>query len=56
MFPRWEKLRITINEAHFNIRHAGLTGKPALVLVHGFSDSGLCWQREAEASHDEFEI
>ena len=30
-------------------------GKPALVLVHGFSDNGLCWEpvaRELEAGYD----
>jgi pimeloyl-ACP methyl ester carboxylesterase len=32
------------------------TGKPVLVLQHGFSDNGLCWAPVARELEDEYEI
>ena len=39
---------------HFN--RAGVVGKPPLLLVHGFTDSGLCWSRTVKALEGDFDI
>lgn len=56
MVPEWESLKIELNGSMLNVIHAGTVGKQALVLIHGFSDNGLCWQREAEALKDDYDI
>lgn len=41
---------------HYYRTNAGNTGKQAMMLVHGFSDNGLCWQPAAEALEDRYDI
>ena len=31
-------------------------GKPAMILLHGFTDNGLCWARVATVLEDKFDI
>jgi N-formylmaleamate deformylase len=56
MQPQWGSSKVEINGSLLNIVHAGTEGKQAMVLVHGFSDNGLCWQREAQALQDDYDI
>lgn len=52
MLPDWTQT--DYNGLHVYRTGAG-TGKPALVLVHGFSDNGLCWApvaQELETTYD----
>lgn len=51
----WTQGELTINGASLHYVRTGDGSKPALVLVHGFSDDGMCWvltARELEASYD----
>jgi N-formylmaleamate deformylase len=53
MLPHWTETDI----AGIHVYRTGTrTGKPALVLVHGFSDNGLCWAPVARELEDEYEI
>lgn len=35
---------------------AGVAGKEPLLLAHGFTDNGLCWQRVVEALEPDFDL
>lgn len=53
MATDWKEVDI----AGIHVYRTGLnTGKPALALVHGFSDNGLCWAPVARELEGEFEI
>ncbi len=58
MLPHWTQNDCVVNGAHihyYRTNHGEATGKPALVLAHGFSDNGLCWEPVAadlEADYD----
>ena len=52
----WEDGFVTLNEAQMHYYHGGTRGKPPLVLAHGFSDMGLCWESLARELEDDFEI
>ena len=58
MFPNWDENTIMANGAslHYYRTPGGRdSGKPALVLQHGFSDNGLCWApvaQELEGAYD----
>lgn len=55
MASRWTQGEHDTGEARIAYRRTGGEGKPSLVLVHGFSDDGLCWApvaRELEAGYD----
>lgn len=46
MMPEWEQNDIVVNGAQLHYYRTPGTkdsGKPVLVLQHGFSDNGLCW-------------
>ena len=45
MLPHWTQGDVTVNDARMHYYRAGTTGKTPLVLAHGFSDNGLCWQQ-----------
>ncbi|NLF01671.1 MAG: alpha/beta hydrolase [Anaerolineales bacterium] len=50
----WAQDTLVVNGARLNYYRTGGDGPP-LVLVHGFTDNGLCWTRVAQAlesSHD----
>lgn len=58
MLPNWEPKSIGANGANFNYYRTPGTkdsGKPVLILQHGFSDNGLCWipvAQELDADYD----
>lgn len=59
MSPSWDQNCISVNGAAFNYYRTPGTkdsGKPTLVLQHGFSDNGLCWGPVAEELAGEFDI
>lgn len=54
-----------INWTHHDVDANGITlhycrtgngGKPLLILAHGFSDNGLCWQRAAQRLESDFDV
>jgi N-formylmaleamate deformylase len=53
MYPHWTE----VNVAGIHVYRTGEnTGKPPMVLVHGFSDNGLCWAPVAHELEDAYEI
>jgi len=51
-----EEHTIFVNTAELHYYQLGSSGKSVLVLLHGFSDNGLCWQAEAEELAADHEI
>lgn len=47
---------IVSNGVKIHFSRAGVVGKPPLVLVHGFTDNGLCWSRTRMALERDFDI
>ena len=59
MSPNWDGQSVTANGASFNYYctpGAKDSGKPVLVLQHGFSDNGLCWAPVAQELAADYEI
>lgn len=55
MYPNWTKKDILVNGVQIHYVRTGGKKKPPLVLLHGFSDSGMCWlpvARDLEAEWD----
>ena len=58
MLPHWSQNDCLVNGAHihyYRTNQGDAAGKLALVLAHGFSDNGLCWEpvaAELEAEYD----
>jgi pimeloyl-ACP methyl ester carboxylesterase len=55
MLPHWTDDYVTIDGRQFHYIRTGNGDKPPLLLLHGFSDNGLCWLRVArdlEAQYD----
>jgi len=55
MAPQWTSQTASLAGVSIHYVRTGRGEKPALVLVHGFSDNGLCWApvaRELEADYD----
>lgn len=55
MYPNWTKKDIIVNGVQIHYVRTGGRKKPPLVLLHGFSDSGMCWlpvARDLEAEWD----
>ncbi len=55
MLPHWTESDLTVNGLTFHFYRTGHGEKPPLVLLHGFSDNGLCWMplaRDLEADYD----
>jgi len=55
MFPQWTQNDITINGVRLHYTRTDDGSRPPLVLVHGFSDNGLCWTlmaRDLESKYD----
>jgi N-formylmaleamate deformylase len=47
---------VIVNRTKLHYFHKGIADKPVLVLVHGFSDNGLCWEPVAEELKDACDI
>lgn len=56
MVSQWSHQTAVINGVSLHFVRTGQGGKPSLVLVHGFSDNGLCWTPVAEALEAQFDI
>lgn len=56
MLEHWTEHELKINGAAFFYRRSPSAGRPTLVLVHGFSDNGLCWLRAARALEQDYDI
>ena len=57
--PQWGPQQIVANGAPFNYYRTPGTqgsGKPVLVLQHGFSDNGLCWGPVAQALAADYDV
>jgi N-formylmaleamate deformylase len=58
MLPHWSQKDILVNDKHLNYTHTGSgdEGKSSLVLLHGFSDNGLCWLPVARDLQEEWDV
>ncbi len=56
MGSRWEEGEVAAGGTRIHYRRTGGSGKPSLVLVHGFTDDGLCWTPVARGLEDEYDI
>jgi N-formylmaleamate deformylase len=55
MLAHWTHHDVMVNGVRIHSYRTGQGDKPPLVLVHGFSDNGLCWTpvaRDLEAEYD----
>jgi N-formylmaleamate deformylase len=55
LYPHWTQDTLSVNGVPIHYTRTGDGSKPPLVLLHGFSDHGLCWLRVAcdlEADYD----
>lgn len=55
MLPHWIDASVTVDDLKFHYIRTGHGDKPPLLLLHGFSDNGLCWltvARDLEAQYD----
>ncbi len=57
MIENWMQADLTINgnRIHY-VRTGAGSGKPPLVLAHGFSDNGLCWEEAANELEAQFDV
>jgi pimeloyl-ACP methyl ester carboxylesterase len=54
---RWSAETIIANDLRQHYYRTGVSGeKPTLLLLHGFSENGLCWSRVARALEDGYEL
>ncbi len=55
MLSHWTQADLPVNGVRIHYTRTGQGDKPPLVLVHGFSDNGLCWTpvaRDLESDYD----
>ncbi len=55
MYPHWKQGNIPIHNSYLHYYRTGQGEKEPILLVHGFSDNGLCWTpvaRELEKNYD----
>lgn len=52
----WQSEYVTANKLKFHYTRTGGENKPALVLMHGVTDDGLCWSTIAEALASEYDV
>jgi N-formylmaleamate deformylase len=56
MYPNWKQNDLLVKGTKLHYTRTGGGEKPALVLAHGFSDSGLCWLPLARALEQEYDL
>jgi pimeloyl-ACP methyl ester carboxylesterase len=56
MYSNWTQNYVIVNGIRLHYTRTGNGEKPALVLAHGFSDSGLCWLPLAQALEQEYDV
>jgi len=55
MQPNWTQSYVTVAGDKFHYTRTGHGDKPVVVLLHGFSDNGMCWMpvaRDLEGKYD----
>jgi N-formylmaleamate deformylase len=55
MFPHWTQNDLFVNDVRLHYYRTGHGNKHPLVLVHGFSDNGLCWTPTAHDLESEYD-
>lgn len=56
MLPHWTEHDVDANGVAIHYVRTGSGEKPPLMLLHGFSDNGLCWLRMARELEREWDI
>ncbi|MCB9423427.1 MAG: alpha/beta hydrolase [Ardenticatenaceae bacterium] len=56
MLPHWKEAYVTVNGAEFHYVRTGNNTQQPLLLLHGFSDNGLCWLPVARDLEDQFDV
>jgi len=56
MLPHWTQNDLLINGVRLHYYRTDNTNKPPLILVHGFSDNGLCWTPTARNLESEYDV
>jgi N-formylmaleamate deformylase len=56
MFPHWTQNDLLVNDVRLHYYRTGQGDKRPIVLVHGFSDNGLCWTPVARALESEYDV
>lgn len=56
MFTHWTQSDLTVNGIQMHFTRTGNGEKRPLVLVHGFSDNGLCWTPVAQDLESEYDV
>jgi pimeloyl-ACP methyl ester carboxylesterase len=56
MQPNWNESYVTVGGDKFHYTRTGHGNKPVLVLLHGFSDNGMCWMPVALALEEKFDV
>ncbi len=56
MMPHWTQDDLMVNGARLHYYRTGCGDKRPFVLVHGFSDNGLCWTPVACALESEYDV
>lgn len=56
MLPHWTESYVTLDGQNFHYSRTGNGEKPALMLLHGFSDNGLCWVPVAGALEEKYDV
>jgi N-formylmaleamate deformylase len=52
----WQDTYIDLDGARMHVTRTGNGSLPPMVLAHGFSDTGLCWQPTAEDLQAEYDV
>ncbi len=52
----WSEGEIVVRETTIHYYRMGHTGKPPVVLLHGFTDAGLCWLRLASDLAPDYDL
>ncbi len=56
MTSEWQSGEISCNGTRLHYQHADEGGRPAVVLVHGITDSGLCWTPVARLLQNSYTV
>jgi N-formylmaleamate deformylase len=56
MLPHWTQNDLLVNGVRLHYYRTGQSDKRPLVLVHGFSDNGLCWTPTARDLESEYDV
>lgn len=56
MLPHWTQNDVQVNGVRLHYYRTGKGDKRPLVLVHGFSDNGLCWTPVACALESDYDV